>query len=164
MGLDLKNMTANDAIYEAFMQSPKSREEISDETHYSYETIARYFNPNDNYQPPLRNIPTLCRVLGNTILVDWIVAQLDHLSESHVLTVKRLLKGAAKLGAEVGDVFKEVSDVAGDGEIAPEKAMRLNGELADVENNAHEMREGLQAIAGQVLEGGKLKMVNLSRK
>ena len=38
-------------------------------------SVTRCFRQDEDYAPGLKNIPKLCRAMGNTVLVDWLLAQ-----------------------------------------------------------------------------------------
>jgi len=162
MGHDLKNMTAGGALELAFAISGKHRRDVAEELGLGYEVIQRYLNPTDNYQPPLRHIPALCRVLGNTILLDWQAAQLEDFKPCEgVKTLQGLFRGVNALSCEVGDVHRAAKDAISDSVITPSEASEIAGEVADVERVARTLREQLQPIAGHVVCGGKMIKVLL---
>lgn len=72
--LDLSQLTLPSAFQLAVRLSGKSHDEIADAMGWPADRATRFFNPGDNYWPALASAPALCRVLGNTVLADWIIA------------------------------------------------------------------------------------------
>ena len=73
---DYKNMTAIEALREAKDASGMTAESIAQGVGITATHLRRYLDPNDNYAPSLHIIPGLCRVMRNTILLQWLEAQL----------------------------------------------------------------------------------------
>ena len=73
---DYKNMTAIEALREAKDASGMTAESIAHGVGITATHLRRYLDPNDNYAPSLHIIPGLCRVMRNTILLQWLEAQL----------------------------------------------------------------------------------------
>ncbi|MFP5223130.1 MAG: helix-turn-helix domain-containing protein [Acidobacteriota bacterium] len=163
MGFDLKNRTGGQALRLAREVSGLTLEAVSERSGISLPTIKRYFDEHDTYLPSLSNIPPLCRALENTIIMDWLAAQLEDLSPSEgIHSVQQLLRGVNRIGQEAGDVCRVADRVAEDGFICPVEAQELAGELKDVEEAARAIRENLQPVAGHMIIGGKLHKVLLS--
>ena len=103
----------------------------------------------DNYWPSLPTIPKLCFVLGNSILVDWLKVHTDeYLQQLHTenLDAQSLIKELGRLFKEIGDVALEGNKAIEDGQITTREARRIIRELYDVVNKALEMIGGLRGI------------------
>nr|MCR5258673.1 helix-turn-helix transcriptional regulator [Desulfovibrio sp.] len=72
---DYRNMTAVDAVRHAKDLSGMTAEEIATASGLGVASVTRYFRQGEDYGPSLKNIPALCRAMGNTILIDWLLAQ-----------------------------------------------------------------------------------------
>ena len=103
--LDLK-----DALKLALVQSGKTPLEVAREMGWSAHHAKQVFGLND-YIPSARAFPALCRVLGNGILSDWLVASVNtlpiRLNEFFVL-----LGEASKEGlADIADMKLEPAEI-----------------------------------------------------
>lgn len=75
--MHLKEMTAKEAVRAAKEESGLTAERIARGLHVSSAVVKRYLKKGDPYFPGLETLPRLCLVLGNTLLLDWIAAQID---------------------------------------------------------------------------------------
>lgn len=160
MSVDLRNMTATEALRYARMVSGKTLEDLAEATGWGMSQVKQYFDASGRYFPSLPRIPTLCEALGNTILLDWLKAQLEQLEPS--ATIRSgcdLLMKVAKVGAELGDVQRTTEKALGDGKLDCTEAATLCGEFLDVEKAAQRARHGLTKLVGQRFEGGKFKRI-----
>ena len=78
--MNLKDMTAKEAIRVAKEASGLTTEEIADGLNVTAGNVKRYLKEDDPYWPSLERLPLLCAVLGNTLLRDWLSAQLEEKS------------------------------------------------------------------------------------
>ena len=79
---DLKNMTGTEAFQLAKDESALTTDEIAERLNVSPSVIKRYLKSGDSYLPGLEMLPRLCAVLGNTILLQWLEAQVESEEES----------------------------------------------------------------------------------
>ena len=75
MSMNLRHMGFNEALDAAKQRSGLTNEAIANRSSLSTAAVSRYFNKYDDYTPSPELIPLLCRALGNTIIADWIAAQ-----------------------------------------------------------------------------------------
>lgn len=75
--MHLKEMTAKEAVRAAKEESGLTAERIARGLYVSSAVVKRYLKKGDPYFPGLEMLPRLCLVLGNTLLLDWIAAQID---------------------------------------------------------------------------------------
>lgn len=75
--MSLKDMTAKEALRAAKEISGLTIEEIAKGIGVSMGNFKRYLKEDDPYWPSLEKLPRLCVVLGNTVLRDWIDAQIE---------------------------------------------------------------------------------------
>ncbi|WP_457571528.1 phage regulatory CII family protein [Desulfovulcanus sp.] len=145
---DLKNISLFDAINMAVAKSGYSRDEIGALMGWTPAATKRIFST-DNYWPSLPTIPKLCSVLGNSILVDWLKVHTDeYLQQIQIqnLDAPGLVKELGQLFKELGDVALEGNRAVEDGQITTREARRIIKELYDVANKAMEMIGGLRGI------------------
>ena len=76
---NLRHATFKQALVFAKLLSGMTNEEISEASGISLAQIARYFQEHDAYAPAPYLLPVLCRVLQNTVLVDWLNAQVEEM-------------------------------------------------------------------------------------
>lgn len=74
---DYRNMTAVEAVRHAKDLSGMTAGEIAEASGMGLASVTRYFRQDGEYSPGLESIPKLCRAMGNTVLVDWLLAQTD---------------------------------------------------------------------------------------
>lgn len=103
---DYKNMTAIEALREAKDASGMTAESIAQGVGITATHLRRYLDPNDNYAPSLHVIPVLCRVMRNTILLQWLEAQIvaDDTPVTPAATRADVLTAVARAGSALGEV------------------------------------------------------------
>lgn len=123
-GLDLGSLEWADAVREARDRCAKTNAEIAREFSailglkkpYPMSTVQRWFNSNDRkYWPSAEYVPTLCRVLGNFILVAWMLEQSKKDSEDQVITKEDLLVYLPAILTEMGRVGEALALVSQEG-------------------------------------------------
>ncbi len=72
-----RNMTAVEAIRHAKELSGMTADEIASAGGMGTASVNRYLRQEEAYSPGLEAAPRLCRAMGNTVLVDWLLAQTD---------------------------------------------------------------------------------------
>ena len=109
---DYKNMTAIEALREAKDASGMTAESIAQGVGITATHLRRYLDPNDNYAPSLHIIPGLCRVMRNTILLQWLEAQLvaDDTPVTPAATRADVLTAVARAGSALGEVQRIVAE------------------------------------------------------
>lgn len=151
MGIDLRNMTASQALAFAKLSSGLTVDQIAERSGIGACHIKRYLNPNesDQYFPSLPRVPILCEALGNTILAEWVAAQIEPITEGVKITNKghSLLVHLNRLGGEFGQVCQAADAALADDTITGEEAGHIIGEIRDMEKKAKAIRHGLQPLA-----------------
>lgn len=156
MSVDLRNMTATEALRYARMVSGKTLEDLAEITGWGMSQVKQYFDSSARYFPSLPRIPTLCEAMGNTILLDWLKAQLEEIEPAAMIRSGcDLLMKVARVGAELGDVQRSTESALSDGRLDDTEAAALCGDLLDVEKAAKCARHGLTKLVGQRYVQGK---------
>jgi|GEM_PF-1596656 len=148
-GLDLSRMSLPAAFAIALSISPASRDEIEAGMGWSPDTAARIFNPSDNYWPSLPTLPRLCRVLGNSVMADWIALRAGlrpHEEHTAPLDVPAMLQGMEALMREFADITREAGAALGDGNLDAAEARRILREFCSLLAAASPLIAGLQAV------------------
>jgi transcriptional regulator with XRE-family HTH domain len=160
MGVDLKMMTAKQALSLAKGVGGKKNEELAERMGQDVSTVKRYFNENDaDYYPSLFRIPMLCNALGNSILADWIHLQLEDDTDSPaIISDNDLLCRLNRLAGELGSVHRSVDEALAGPGLDNFDSRHLLSELIEVEHQARELRQSLQRASGHRLEseGGQI--------
>jgi transcriptional regulator with XRE-family HTH domain len=160
MGVDLKMMTAKQALSLAKGVGGKKNEELAERMGQDASTVKRYFNENDaDYYPSLFRIPMLCNALGNSILADWIHLQLEDDTDSPaIISDNDLLCRLNRLAGELGSVHRSVDEALAGPGLDNFDSRHLLSELIEVEHQARELRQSLQRASGHRLEseGGQI--------
>lgn len=161
MAHDYRNMTANQAAalakdiaedsYRSVHGVRLTNQIIANMTGFGVEAIQRYFCATDNYSPGLQHIPALCRALGNTIMFDWLKAQMVDLlpTEDPMTTAAAVARSAVQISAQSGKVCEVVDEVIKDDIVEPHEAMQLDAELAHLADHTQKARVRLVPIIAQ---------------
>lgn len=130
---DYQFMTATEAMRHAKEVSGMTAEDIAKAVGVRPSVIRRYLLYNEGYSPSLDRIPSLCRAMGNTVLLQWIEAQLEWDEDGVPPAQSRaqVLTAAARAAACLGDVQRSLADCEETG-ITPAKAREIRGLLIDV--------------------------------
>jgi transcriptional regulator with XRE-family HTH domain len=154
MGIDLKRLTAKQALSLAKGVAGMTNDELAEALGQDHSSVKRYFNENDReYYPSLFRIPKLCQALGNTILLDWIQVQLEDGGDSPAITSDSdLLRRLNRLAGELGGVHRSVDDTLSGPGLDNFDPKRLLAELIDVEHQVRELRRSLQQASGERLD------------
>ena len=157
MKVDLRKQTAKQALALAKSVSGLTIDEIAERSGIPEQTIAQYFKASgEAYFPSLPKIPVLCRALDNTILLDWLHAQLEEADpHQEVRSCTTLLKRVTKLGGDFGGLCNSVDAAIKDNILTGDEAQHICGALYEVEAHARGLRDGLVKISGQKFVPGK---------
>lgn len=115
---NLDDISFNQALELAKALSGRSYEELSWETQIPKSTLQRMFTDND-YHPGAPNIPKICDALGNNLLIEWFVAQVDgHLIVNEVdLTTVSVGVLVSQSTKEQSDILSKYSQAMNDGKL-----------------------------------------------
>lgn len=147
---DYRNMSAIEALREAKDASGMTAEAIAHGVGISATHLRRYLDSNDNYLPSLHVIPHLCRVMRNTILLQWLEAQAemtpDDTSVTPAATRADVLTAVARAGSALGEVQRVVAEAR---VLYPCTAREIRSGLGDVIAACRNAQAGLQHLAEQ---------------
>lgn len=144
---DYKNMSAKEALREAKDASGMTAEEIARGLGISASHMRRYLDAGDSYFPSLGMIPALCKVMRNTILLQWLEAQTAPeapISVSPAESRADVLTSVASAGAALGTVQGMLSGVK---IIHPANAREIRSALGDVITACRRVQTQLQPVA-----------------
>ena len=143
---DYRNMTAVEALREAKDASGMTAEAIAAGVGISASHLRRYLDPYDNYAPSLSIIPALCRTMRNTVMLQWLEAQIavDDTSVTPAATRADVLTAVARAGSALGEVQRIVAEAQ---VLYPSTARELRSGLGDVIAACRNAQAGLQPLA-----------------
>ncbi len=147
--MDYQTMSHVDAMREAKAASGMTDEEIAKAANISVHAVRQYQRPRDGYAPGLDKIPTLCRVMGNNILLSWIQAQADTRALCDIppaTSRAEVLTAVARVSATLGDAQRRLADSEHSG-IDPECARDVRGLMNDVIEDCRVVMAKLLPIA-----------------
>ena len=130
MSMDWYNMTGTDALRHAKMISRLTLEEISELSGIPMASLKRMFNETDLYFPSLINIPSLCRVMGNDVLVQWIQAKIQGVVPQPAPTANGLLRAAAIMSKELGEAAGAIVCATEDQKLTKSELKDITGEVS----------------------------------
>lgn len=145
--IDLKNVSATEALRYAKDKSGLSSREIAESSGISLAMLNRYLNQNDNYSPSMEIIPTLCRIFGNDVLLQWLTVHYGQEAPRQVPAAETradVLTSVARAGAALGDVQRLLADHAW---LTPEDARTLRTAMSEVVAILEDARLSLQPLA-----------------
>lgn len=130
-------------------KTPLTNLDIVDRTGFGESEVKRYFGEHDAYYPSYHRIPMLCRALGNTVLFDWLKAQVEDLlpTDDPIDTPGEVAETACALSAQTGRVCSEAAEAMKDGKIDAKEARRLDAELAQLQEQIAIARGRLKPVA-----------------
>lgn len=139
---NLKDLTYLQVLEIAYKSSGLTYEEIAEHMGKGRETIHRYFT-DPSYNPPTSLVPRLCQVIGNYLLLEWQVAQVDgHLTfETGGTECGDVMVKMAELTREFSDVLREDGEARLNGQYEPEELDRMERELDELVKKGIETRK-----------------------
>tara|TARA_B100000683_G_scaffold213553_1_gene208511 strand:+ start:2667 stop:3173 length:507 start_codon:yes stop_codon:yes gene_type:complete len=155
--IDLTSLSLPDILQLMVSGSGKSWEDIGSTCGWGPSNFNRIRDPKEDYWPTLPKVAVFCAACGSTLLLDWLQAQVD----TGAVEMDFDAMDCAGLVLSMGRLFKEMGDVAREGEkainpdsdggtgITQKEARRLIRELIDVINKSSEAISGLRPIAGR---------------
>lgn len=147
--MDLRNMTATEALRAAKDASGLSVDELHRRTGISTHVLTQYFRNQDGYLPALDKVPSLCRATGNTLLLQWLEAQLasdGYAATPLVPTRTDMLTAVARVGSAFGDVQRLAAEAQ---MLYPCTAREIRSALGDVIAACRNAQTDLQPLAEQ---------------
>jgi len=155
---DYVNMSLLDALHLARRLSGKSEDEIGAAMNWNPGNTARIFGTGE-YWPTLPNIPRMCVVMGNNILIDWQHAQAHAGGVQHefpAIDCSGLLTGMAQMMDDLGSVANEAQRAVANNDIERAEAARLVKRLLRLCTDTVHTIRGLRPIAGNTCRGNDL--------
>lgn len=150
--IKLETLHLGDVLNAQVRGSRRTWDEVAELVGWSTSNVDRIQNPSDNYWPTLPTVVKFCRVTRSTMVLDYLQARVA----AEGFDVLEGPVDCTSLVFELGAIFREIGDVAkegeravADGKIDPAEARRIIRELYDVANRAMGMIRGLR----QVMEG-----------
>lgn len=149
--VNLRKMTAADAIRQAVIISGKTQEVIEEEAGLRPGSLDQYQSRRDPHWPNMLHMPALSMALGTDLLLRWQEEQfmakcLRH--ESRDMSGRELLQSIVKLAAEIGDVATAAqAALANDGEVDRKEAMAIRREAMEAVASLWKIMNG---VAGRV--------------
>lgn len=137
----LANLEPYDAFRLALEMSGKSEKEVAEEMEYKPQNCHRIFATED-YYTSYEKIPQLCKVLGNNIIIMWLIAQADKALDEpsyEKVDCPALLKDAAELFKKTSAVGKEASEAIGDNKLEPHELRKVIKNLNAVQDTVFTM-------------------------
>ena len=144
---DYRNMTAVEALRHAKELSGMTAVEIAAASGIGAASVTRCFRQDEGYAPGLKNIPKLCRAMGNTVLVDWLLAQTGR--DAPVAPAQsraEVLTSLARAAAALGDASRILAATESGG-IDVAKAREIRAALEDVKAACAHVQGQLQELA-----------------
>lgn len=141
--------TFKQALVYAKALSSMTNEEIAEASGIGGPQVSRYFQEHDTYAPAPYLIPVLCRVLGNTVLVDWLNAQVEELRpETTIQTVQDLSMAVMRATENTGELNSKTLAAIADGNITKDEARGLQAQFRKNGDWNHQAADALEPLAG----------------
>lgn len=155
---NLRHSTFKKALVLAKLESGLTQAEISERSGLNQASVARYFSEHDDYTPSPALLPSLCRALRNTILIDWLNAQVEdmRLKDEAVTSIQQVITNSLQIGKRTGRLMKLTEEIIADGKVDQDEARTLQGiHLAEAERQ-QKLAESYEKLAkGEVVDNGK---------
>ncbi|WP_302981629.1 helix-turn-helix domain-containing protein [Bilophila wadsworthia] len=149
MSMNLRHMGFNEALDAAKQRSGLTNEAIANRSSLSTAAVSRYFNKYDDYTPSPELIPVLCRALGNTIIADWIAAQVEDMHPAtNITTTEDLTRAVMQATENTGILNKKTLDAVADGELSPSEAVAIQAQFRANAKWNNEAADALDPLAG----------------
>ena len=127
----LKNMSPKAVLRMAIAYSGKTNRQIQEEMGWSCSFSKKIFSSQEAL-PSFAQFPKLCTVLGNSILPQWVLQNMDMpMSKVTPMDPKSLLEGMADMFDLMGNFAKTGHETVKDWNISPEEAWSLLKRLRD---------------------------------
>lgn len=144
-----RHATFKQTLVFAKLVSGMTNEEISETSGISLAQVARYFQEHDAYAPSPALIPALCRAMGNTILVDWLNAQVEELRPvTAITTVQDLTVAVMRATENTGALNSKTVAAIADGQVSQQEARTLQAQFRKNGEWNFKAADALDALAG----------------
>mgnify|MGYP003621271878 CR=1 FL=1 len=146
---NLHHSTFKQALVYAKALSGMTNEDISEASGINGSQVSRYFQEHDAYAPAPYLLPLFCRVLGNTVLVDWLNAQVAELRPAtSIRNVQDLTMAVMRATENTGALNSKTLEAIADGTLTRDEARTLQAQFRKNGNWNHEAADALEALAG----------------
>lgn len=141
--------TFKQALVYAKALSGMTNEEIAEASGIGGPQVSRYFQEHDAYAPAPYLLPVLCRVLKNTVLVDWLNAQVAELRPATAISNAQELTMAVMRATEnTGALNSKTLAAIADGILTRDEARALQAQFRKNGDWNHEAADALEPLAG----------------
>ncbi|MBO4793370.1 MAG: helix-turn-helix domain-containing protein, partial [Deltaproteobacteria bacterium] len=150
---DYRNMSSVEALRHAKEKSGMTADEIALKLGTSTAVINRYLRQNGGYSPSLDVIPRLCSALDNTVLIDWLNAQVE--SPEAVPQAKDIadvFTAVARASAALGDVSRLLVESDHSGNAAGGAAGINAGRAREIRSGLENVKKACAQAQGQLQE------------
>ena len=144
---NLLNIDDIDAFKLAFEMSDLTLQQIAAEMGWSNGQARRIFST-DKYFPSFPEIPRFCAVVGNMVVVNWLMVRtMAYGAEPHPEDVdcSALVGRVGELFGETGDVGQAVQKAIQDGKLTAQEIRRIISEVRDVVSRSTALLGDLRA-------------------
>lgn len=144
----LHHLDPIDAFKLAIEKSGRPLPKIAGEMGWSTSFVRRVFSA-EKFFPSVADIPRLCAVLGNQVIIHWLLARATFygLDEAHQnVDCNALLRRVNDLFAEVGDVATAARASIADDKLEPRECRQIIKELSDVLDRGMSLVADLRAL------------------
>lgn len=154
---NLRHATFKQTLVYAKLLSGMTNEEIAEASGIGGPQVSRYFQEHDTYAPAPYLIPVLCRVLGNTVLVDWLNTQVEDLRPvAAISNVQDLTMAVMKATQNTGDLNSKTVEAIADNAITQAEARTLQAQFRKNGDWNYQAADALEALAvGTISAGAK---------
>lgn len=136
----------------------KTNADIAEEAGIGAETIRRYFT-DPNYHPTAPNLPKLCGIIGNDLMIEWLVIQrgahMTYISEPDDAEIS-IQKKMAEVIRETGDVLNAHADAMGEGNYDYDSLSVMEKELHDCAKKVQEAILLIEKIKKETVRDKKI--------
>ena len=155
--INLRHSTFNQALAYAKMLSGLTNAEISEKSGISPANVAKYFKENEAYYPNPCNIPALCCALGNRIILEWQLAQVEELCpQEPILGAKGLADAAMSIAEDVGQFCSQTREQVADNRVSQAEARQGQAKISSMERALASIRIAVDPLAsGKITDNGE---------
>lgn len=141
----LKGYSLVAAMRMAIAYSHKTEEEIAAGMGWGAASASRFFSSGD-YWPALPNIPRLCRVLGNNLVIQWLMDNTETVIQPvEPLDAPAMLRSLGGLFGQMGAISREGQEILMDNVIDVAEARRMIRRVQALLSEGESLLAGLQA-------------------
>lgn len=144
-------LNAKDVLNLMVAQSGRTWEDVGSIVGWSPTTLNRISCATDDYFPKLTSLPKFCMACRSTMILDWIMAQVDAMavrSDVEALDAKGLLLSMSSLLQGLAAAAQAASEAIGDEKIGQNEARDIIRRLRTLSASAVRTISGLRPIAG----------------